>query len=240
MLKHISFFLLSKFAVKIILPMIDKRVLKFLSLLEKNNDRSWFEAHRTDYENARADFLAFVEKLIPAIGAFDPSIEGQLAKNCVFRINRDVRFSKNKSPYKNNMSAYFNKDGKKGDGAGYYIHVQPGKSFMAAGIWQPEGSAISKIRQEIDYNFEEWQKVTGSAKFKKYFPNGLSAENTLIRPPKGYDENNPAIKFLKLKSFVTTSAITDADLYSPSFVKHVATGFAAVKPMIDFINQSLD
>lgn len=220
--------------------MIDKQIIKFLSLLEKNNDRAWFEAHRPEYENARADFLAFVEKLIPAMSVSDPSISGQLAKNCTFRINRDVRFSKNKSPYKNNMSAYFNREGKKGNGAGYYIHVQPGKSFMAAGIWQPEGPALSKIRQEIDYNFSEWQKITGATKFKKHFPNGLSGDNTLTRPPKGYDESNPAINFLKMKSFVTTTQFNDADLYSPSFVKVVASGFGAVKPFIDFINQSLD
>lgn len=220
--------------------MLPKNVLQFLSKLEKNNDRSWFEANRPQYEAAKADFLNVVEKLIPAIAAFDPSIGELQAKNCTFRINRDVRFSKNKAPYKNNMSAYFNREGKKGTGAGYYFHVQPGMSFLAAGIWQPEPAHLASIRQEIDYNYAEWKKITGSAKFKKIFPNGLDKTDTLVRPPKGYAEDNAATEILKLKSYVGRRALPDEMVHNKTLIKEVAAGFAAIKPVIDFLNRALD
>ncbi|HEX2684688.1 MAG TPA: DUF2461 domain-containing protein, partial [Ferruginibacter sp.] len=109
--------------------MLQQSTLKFLKDLQKNNNRNWFEAHRGSYEQARADVIEMVEQLIKGIASFDEPIGKLEAKQCMFRINRDVRFSKNKDPYKSNMSAYFNKDGKKGAGAGYYIHIEPGKSF---------------------------------------------------------------------------------------------------------------
>ncbi len=149
--------------------MLQPSTLKFLTGLQKNNNKAWFEKNRNAYEEAKADFLAMVEKLIPGIAGFDPTIADQLAKNCTFRINRDVRFSKNKSPYKNNMAAYFNKAGKKGNGAGYYLHIEPGKSFAAAGIWQPEPADLAKIRQEIDYNINDWKKIFMESKAKNVY-----------------------------------------------------------------------
>ncbi len=220
--------------------MLPAHIFRFLKDLQKNNDRSWFEAHRPQYENAKAGFLIFTQEVIKGISKFDPPIGELVAKNCTFRINRDVRFSKNKAPYKNNMSAYFNKAGKKGNGAGYYIHIQPGASFAAAGIWQPEPGDLSKIRQEIDYNFVEWKKIINGPAFKKLFPNGIDATDSLIRPPKGYDEDNPAIDFLKLKSFVVRSPIEEASTTSKTFAKDVAKAFQAMQPMINFLNRALD
>ncbi len=127
----------------------------------------------------------------------------------MFRINRDVRFSKDKSPYKNNMAGYFNVDGKKGNGAGYYLHIEPGKSFAAGGIWMPEPKDLIKIRQEIDYSFDDWKKIITNTSFKKTFTEGIKGE-ALVRPPKGYDEDNPAIQFIKQKSFIVTKSFTDA------------------------------
>jgi uncharacterized protein (TIGR02453 family) len=138
------------------------------------------------------------------------------------------------------MSAYFNKAGKKGNGAGYYVHAEPGQSFIAAGIWMPAPEDLAKIRQEIDYNFDEWKQITGSKGFKKQFEKGIDKSNSLVRPPKGYEEENPAIEFLKLKSFVVTKPFTDASLMSESFLKELSRSFKEVKPMIDFINRSLD
>ena len=220
--------------------MLQPQILKFLKDLEKNNDRSWFEANRSRYENAKADFLSFVDELIPVLAKFDPSLSELIGKNCTFRINRDVRFSKNKAPYKNNMSAYFNRAGKKGTGAGYYVHVQPGRCFVAAGIWQPEAADLSKIRQEIDYNFGDWKKIINAAAFKKTFAAGIEKNDTLMRPPKGYNDDNPALEFLKLKSFIASRSFTEEEVMQKDYVKQVAASFKAVKPMIDFINGALD
>ncbi len=218
--------------------MIQVATIKFLKELKRNNNRPWFEEHRKQYENAKTDFLALVEKLVPGIATFDKPIGNLEAKNCLFRINRDVRFSKNKDPYKNNLAAYFNKDGKKGLGAGYYLHIEPGKSFVAGGIWVPEPAVLAGIRQEIDYSFKEWKNIIAAKSFKKNFAEGIKGE-TLTRPPKGYDENNPAIEFIKMKSFIVSRSYTDSDLINKNCIKELTKTFNSMKPLIDFINTSL-
>ena len=219
--------------------MLQSSTLKFLKDLKKNNNKPWFDKNRGQYDTAKGDFLLLVEKVIKGIGAFDGSIANLEAKNCTFRINRDVRFSKNKDPYKNNMAAYFNKDGKKGLGAGYYVHIEPGKSFVAGGIWQPEPAVLSGIRQEIDYSFDEWKKIVEAKAFKKMFSEGLQGE-ALSRPPKNYDINNPAIEYIKRKSFIVTSSFTDKEVQNKNFGKEVAKRFQAMKPLIDFLNKAAE
>ncbi len=215
--------------------MLQSSTLKFLTLLKKNNNRPWFEGQRKHYETAKEDFLIFTENLIAGIAAFDPAIAHLKPKDCLFRINRDVRFSKDKSPYKTNMAAYFNHKGKKGNGAGYYLHIEPGKNFTAGGIWMPEPVVLAGIRQEIDYNFEGWNKIISNTVFKKTFKEGIKGD-ALVRPPKGYNETNPAIKFIKQKSFIVTAPFTDAEVQSKVFVKNTAAAFKAMKPFIDFLN----
>lgn len=220
--------------------MLQPSSLKFLKDLEINNNRSWFEAHRKQYESGKTDFLTITDALIKKIAVFDKPIGDLQAKNCTFRINRDVRFSKNKSPYKNNMAGYFNKEGKKGRGAGYYFHLQPGKSFAAGGIWMPEPDVLAKIRQEIDYNFGEWKKIIQNKLFKNNFPGGLENGESLSRPPKGYDINNPAIHYIKMKNFAVTRSFTDTEMLSKGAVNDIAKTFKALKPMIDFFNRAID
>ncbi len=219
--------------------MLQTTTLKFLKDLKKNNNKPWFDDHRMQYETTRTDFYSMVEKLIPAIATFDEPIGRLTVKECVFRINRDVRFSKDKSPYKNNMACYFNKAGKNGLGAGYYLHIEPGKSIAAGGIWVPEPAILAGIRQEIDYNFTDWKKIIENKKFKKDFTEGITSNETLVRPPKGYAENNPAINFLKMKSFVVRKNLTDADIQHKIFVTEAAKIFKTMKPLIDFINTAL-
>ncbi len=219
--------------------MVQASTLKFLKDLQKNNSKPWFDEHRKQYDNAKADLLVLVAELIKAIAVFDNPIGSLEPKNCIFRINRDVRFSKNKAPYKNNMAVYFNKDGKKGIGAGYYLHIEPGKTFAAGGIWMPETAVLAGIRQEIDYNLKDWKKIIEHKNFKLHFANGLSKEDVLVRPPKGYNEDNPAIEFLKLKSFIVSKPFTETEIQSKTFVKDVAKTFNAMKPMIDFLNTAL-
>jgi uncharacterized protein (TIGR02453 family) len=219
--------------------MLQPLTLKFLKDLKKNNNKMWFDGHRKQYDTVKADFLSLVEQLIQGIASFDKPIGNLEAKNCTFRINRDVRFSKNKDPYKGNLAAYFNKDGKKGIGSGYYLHIEPGKTFAAGGIWMPEPTVLAGIRQEIDYSFTEWKKIVTDKSFRKIFPDGIKGD-VLTRPPKGYDENNPAIEYLKMKSFIVSSPFTDADVQNKNFVKELTKAFRAMKPMIDFLNTSLD
>jgi uncharacterized protein (TIGR02453 family) len=220
--------------------MLQPSILKFLSALKKNNNREWFEIHRKEYEEAKSGFSSFVTGLISSISAFDAPIAALQAKDCMFRINRDIRFSKDKRPYKNNMAAYFNKAGKKGSGAGYYVHIEPGNSFVAAGLWMPPAEDLLKIRQEIDYHFPEWKKLVSAASFKKYFPEGIRSDEMLSRPPKGYQEENPAITYLKMKSYVASRAFSDKEVLDKLFVKEVSKSLEKAKPVIDFINRSLD
>lgn len=218
--------------------MLHSSTLKFLKDLKNNNNKPWFDKNRKQYDAAKEDFLLMVAQVIKGISAFDPSVANLEAKNCTFRINRDVRFSKNKDPYKNNMAAYFNKDGKKGLGAGYYLHIEPGKSFAAGGIWMPEPAVLAGIRQEIDYSFDEWKKIVEGKAFKKIFSEGLQGES-LTRPPKNYDDTNPAIAYIKMKSFIVTSSFTDADVQSKNFTKEVAKRFQVIKPLIGFLNSAI-
>ena len=214
-------------------------VTKFLKSLSNNNNKPWFDAHRPQYETARAEFLEFVGEILKGLEQFDEKFTFLQPKNCVFRINRDVRFSKNKTPYKNNMSAYFNGDGKKSDTAGYYFHLQPGNSFVAMGIWQPEKENLYKIRQEIDYNLKDFKKILSNATFKKNLNKGLDESEKLIRPPKGFEEDNPAIDFIKLKSFVVRASITNKELTEEKFAARLLSIFKAGKPFVDFLNTAL-
>ncbi|MDB5203057.1 MAG: hypothetical protein JWQ27_2466 [Ferruginibacter sp.] len=220
--------------------MIQPATLKFLAKLEKNNDRSWFEANRPAWENVKEAFIQFTDELVKTIAQFDPPIGELQAKQCIFRINRDVRFSKDKRPYKNHVSAYFNKGGKKANGAGYYVHIEPGRCFAAAGIWMPPPADLARIRQEIDYNFEEWRSLLENKNFKKQIPAGLESTEKLVRPPKGYTEDDPAIEYLKMKSFIASRSFTDEEVTTPGFLQKVGKMLEATKPLSDFLNRALD
>jgi uncharacterized protein (TIGR02453 family) len=220
--------------------MIAKDTLKFLKDLKDNNNKPWFTENRHRYERAKENFEELVTGLITGISSFDKDIAEHVAKNCTFRQYRDVRFSKDKTPYKINMGAYFNKGGKQLNTAGYYFHLEPGKSIIAGGLWMPERDPLAKVRQEIDYNLEEWKQVISSKDFKKKFPDGLRETDILKRAPKGYDEENPAIHYLKLKSFVISHPVTDEELTDPKLKAILVRSFSALKPFIDFLNRAIE
>jgi uncharacterized protein (TIGR02453 family) len=220
--------------------MLLSSTLKFLKDLQKNNNKPWFEAHRKEYEEAKNDFAFFIQTVIDKYGKKDESIAHLKAKDCMFRINRDVRFSKDKSPYKNNMGAYINSGGKKSITGGYYFHCQPGRGFAGGGLWMPMPPELSKVRQEIDYNFDEFKKILGSKKFKSVYGDlSRDAEYVLTRVPKGYDADNPAADYLKMKSFVATVNLKDADITSKDLTKKVVTAFETLRPMLEFVNRSI-
>jgi uncharacterized protein (TIGR02453 family) len=219
--------------------MINTETVKFLKVLKKNNSKEWFDQNRKSYEQAKENYLDFVGEVIGRMKKIDNSLADLEPKQCVFRINRDVRFSKNKEPYKTNMGASFSKGGKKVQCAGYYFHLEPGASFIGGGFWMPMAPELNKIRQEIDYNAEAFNKIINKKKFKASF-GSLSESEKLSRPPKGYEAENPAIELLKLKSFVVMTSVKDSELTGKELASTVVDHFEAMMPMIDFLNKAID
>jgi uncharacterized protein (TIGR02453 family) len=220
--------------------MLQSSTLKFLKDLKKNNNKPWFDANRKQYEAAKEDFTAFVQSLIDTYGKKNTSIAHLQAKDCMFRINRDVRFSKDKSPYKTNMGAFINPGGKKSTMAGFYIHIEPGGIFAGGGMYMPMPDELKKVRQEIDYNFSDFKKIISSKKFKTVYGDlDRNAEYTLSRVPKGYEPENPAADYLKLKSFVAVINLKDTDATGAAFKKQVLTAFEALQPLNDFLNEAV-
>jgi len=219
--------------------MLKPATLSFLQQLAANNNKAWFDAHRDEYLLAKENFEQFVSALLEELIAIEPAFRDQKAKDCVFRIFRDVRFSKDKTPYKAHFGAYLSKGGRKYEGAGYYIHIEPGgKSFAGGGLWMPEPSLLKKVRQEIDYNFEEFQSILQEKSFKKYFSR-LEGEQ-LKTLPQGYTADNPAIKFLKMKSFTAGHNFGDTEITSRTFLTKSVNVFTAMRPLVEFLNRAMD
>lgn len=221
--------------------MFHSSTVNFLRELKKNNNKNWFSNHKAAYLSAKDDFENFVQEIIIKISAFDGDIKELQLKNCTFRINRDIRFSKDKSPYKVNMGASFNRGGKNSVFAGYYFHLEPGNSFAGGGLWMPEPLSLKKLRQEIDYCFPEFKKIINSSVFKKQY-SGLEIDKKqmLVNVPKGYDKENPAGAFLKLKSFVAVKYIPDTLLTNKDLVKEAVQAFRALMPLVKFMNRSME
>lgn len=220
--------------------MISKETLGFLRKLGKNNNRDWFEKNKDLYLAAKEDVEKSIEGIIAGIRSFDKRIGSEIsAKKAMFRIYRDVRFSKDKRPYKTNLGASISPGGKMAAAPGYYIHIEPGKAFVAGGMWQPPAPELAKIRQEIDYNFPEFKKIVNDKTFKKYFGT-LDQDDKLVNPPKGYDKENPAIDFLRLKSFIVVAEISEKDVTGKNFVKTVTAALKAMQPLNNFLQRALD
>ena len=219
--------------------MINTETVKFLKVLKKNNSKEWFDQNRKAYEQAKENYLDFVGEILGKMKKIDNSLTDLEPKQCVFRINRDVRFSKNKEPYKTNMGASFSKGGKKIQCAGYYFHLEPGASFIGGGFWMPMAPELNKIRQEIDYNVDAFNKIINKKKFKASF-GSLSESEKLSRPPKGYEADNPAIELLKLKSFVVMTSVKDSELTGKELASLVVDHFETMMPLIDFLNKAID
>ena len=218
--------------------MLQPASISFLEKLAKNNNKAWFDKNRNAYEAAKEDFDVFVTDLLALMPPVDVSFRELKAKDCVFRIYRDVRFSKDKTPYKAHFSAGFSRGGKKFAGAGYYLHTEPGKTFAGGGLWMPDGPLLKAVRQEIDYNFDEFKAIIGTPAFKKLFKN-IEGEQ-LKTLPQGYSADNPAIDYLKMKSFVASHHLADKDITTKAFAAKCADVFTKMKPFVDFLNRSFD
>ena len=196
------------------------------------------DAHRDWYQEAKNDFLSLVSYLLGEMSVVDEGLMGLQPKNCIFRINRDIRFSKDKSPYKNNFGVYMAEGGKKSPNAGYYLHLQPGdESFIGGGMYHPDSEILAKIRQEIDYNASELKHITEKEDFKNFF--GTIQGEKLKRAPKGYEQDHPNIELLKLKDFVVMHKLTDKELEDNKFKEKAIDMFKAMEPFVHYLNVAI-
>ena len=219
--------------------MLQSSTIQFLKSLKKNNNREWFEKNRKQYELAKTDYLDFVTNVLNEIQLFDQSLAELEPKKCVFRLNRDVRFSKNKDPYKTNFGASFSKGAKKIQTAGYYFHLEPGENFVGGGLWMPMAPDLNKVRQEIDYCYKEFSSILKKPAFKSTYGD-MDNSMKLVRPPKGFEIDNPALEYLKLKSFVVTRVVKDAELTDKHLIKNVVKDFKTIAPLVHFLNRAIE
>lgn len=218
--------------------MIKAETLEFLKGVSQHNDREWFAEHKAHYESARQNVLDLISQLLPEISKIDPLISAETdPKKCIMRIYRDVRFSKNKDPYKTNFGVWFSANGKGGNEPGYYLHLQPDNSFLAGGYWMPEASHLKLIRQEIDYNNADFLEIIHEESFASQFV--LSEENKLKKAPKGYDPEDPHIELLKLKSFEVIKALSDQELFHKAIATQITASFKIIYPLVAFLRQAI-
>lgn len=219
--------------------MIKPGTFTFLTDLAKNNDREWFQENKARHDEARNNVLDFTAEVIKGISEFDKTVSPSLdPKTCVMRIYRDVRFSKNKAPYKSNFGAGISQQGKNFNGPGYYIHVHPEECFIAGGCWMPEAEMLKSIRQEIDYNGNDFREIVEETAFTKYFGKP-DQEYVLKTVPKGYSADHPDIEYLKLKSFTFTHILKPKELSGTGSVKSVVEGFAKLHPFMLFLRNAI-
>jgi uncharacterized protein (TIGR02453 family) len=213
-------------------------ILHFLTELEQNNNKEWMDTHRDWYHQAKEEFQSFVRFLLGEMSVIDETLLGLQPKDCTFRINRDIRFSKDKSPYKNNFGVFMSEGGKKSPNAGYYLHIQPSnESFIGGGMYHPASDALAKVRQEIDYNAAELKLITSQKDFKKYFDK-IQGEK-LKRAPKGYQPDHPNIELLKLKDYVVIHKLQDEELTKDIFRNKTIEMFKAMEPFVHYLNVAI-
>ncbi|MCF8369415.1 MAG: DUF2461 domain-containing protein [Bacteroidales bacterium] len=212
-----------------------KSVLLFLSDLKQNNTREWFQDNKKRYDETRQEFDTFINEVIAGIYKFDPSIGMLSAKDCVFRIYRDVRFSADKSPYKTNMGGAISKGGRKSDFAGYYFHLDPEETFIAGGKYMPQADVLKKLRQEVMYNMDEFSRILNKPSFKKTF--GEMEGEKLKKPPKDFPPDFPEIELLKFKSYTVFHKCNITDVTGKDFVNYTVDTFKEMFPFIRFLNR---
>jgi uncharacterized protein (TIGR02453 family) len=222
--------------------MLEPQTLQYLKQLKKNNSKAWFDSHRVAYEAARIDFSNFIQLVIDDLQRTDPSITGLTSKDCLFRINRDIRFSNDKTPYKAHFGASIKREGRKSGYAGYYFHLEPGgATFAGGGLWLPEAGPLKNVRQEIDYNWDEFRSIITAPAFKKTFGDLYKGEDISLRTmPKGYEKDTPGADYLKLKCFIAEKKFSDEELVKADLHKKTVTAFKALHPLLCFINRALE
>ena len=222
--------------------MLNKNTLKFLKDLKLNNSKEWLDDNRKSYENAKSDILTLTSELITSISDLDKTISNAYLdpKKCITRLNRDLRFAKDKTPYKTDYYIVLNKNGKNSPSAFYYLHIEPDNCFVGGGVYNPQPDQLKKIRQEIDYAFDEWTAIINNKKFKKIFPSGINNSGVSNRTLKEFDEANQASEFLRMKGFYTMEKLTDKEIISIDTFDKINFYFKTTKPLVDFLNRAIE
>jgi uncharacterized protein (TIGR02453 family) len=208
-------------------------LFQFLSDLKTHNSKEWFDSNRKEYQLLRDEFLLFISDVLIELGKIDDRFAAMNASKCIFRINRDIRFSKNKDPYKTNFGMNLNLSGSKEFFCGFYLHLEPENTFFAGGTYLPPSAILQSIRQEIDYNATDFKKIVESKKFLHVFE-GITGDS-LSRPPKGYDADNEMINYIKLKSFIAEKRISTADLTSIQLKEMIVEYAELIMPLNNFL-----
>lgn len=213
-----------------------QHTLQFLKNLEENNNREWFQAHRQDYEIAKVSFEKLCQDILSGLSEFQEDLVNTRVRDCIFRINRDIRFSKDKTPYKNFFSAGFGPGGRHSGRIDFYMQIQPGnQSMLGGGMWEPTAAHLASFRQEIDYNPEHLKGIIDTQQFRSYY-NHISGEKVKL-VPKGYSADHPDIELLKYKKLFFYHKFTDKEVLDKDFAKTVISGCAILKPYLDYLNQ---
>lgn len=213
--------------------------LAFLEDLAQNNHKAWFDAHRDDYEAEKARFRQFTQALIEGVAVFEPAVAGVEVKQSVFRINRDIRFSKDKRPYKINFACSISPGGRHSIYANYYFHLQPhDQSFVGGGLYMPPSPVLRRIRQEIDYNAKDFLAIVQDRDFQNTF--GKLMGERLQTAPKGYDRDHPMIDYLRLKSYTVIRTIPDNQMRSGDVGHQILSYFKQMKAFNQFLSQAVD
>ncbi len=221
--------------------MIQNSTFAFLEKLRDNNTSEWFKANEEEYREARADVISFVSQIIQGLSIIDTSIQSQYLEphKCIKRINRDIRFSVNKTPYKTHFFVLFNPGGYKSEAASYYMFLEPNNSFVGGGAYMPPTAVLNKFRKEIEFNLAEWQELISAPSFLKMFPNGVEASSLLKTAPRGFDKDSQAIEYLRMKGYHTIRTLSNNELTSAKAVSSVLNAYKGVHPMVRFLNASL-
>lgn len=215
-----------------------EKVFAFLSDLSQNNNREWFTRNKERYQESLDQFRELTEGLIAGISTFDPSLDGIDARKAIFRIYKDVRFSKDKLPYKTHFGCWMTKGGRKSTDAGYYFHLEPGKSFAAAGVWMPPAEQLKLIRQEIMYNPETYLKLINDPLLHKKYERG-GKEDMLKRGPAGFPQDFPHIDELKYKHYIFSRPKKNSDLTGSKAATILTDDFHGLYPLVSYLNQAM-
>ncbi len=213
-----------------------QHTLQFLKNLEENNNREWFQAHRHDYEIAKASFEKLCKEILSGLAEVQEDLVNTKVKDCIFRINRDIRFSKDKSPYKKFFSAAFGPGGRSSGRIDFFLQIQLGnQSSLGGGMWEPTSDHLATFRQEIDYNPEHLKSIINEPKFRAYYDN-ISGEK-VKNVPKGYSADHPDIELLKYKQLFFYHKYPDTEVMEENFAKEVIKGCLILKPYLDYQNE---
>ncbi|KOS07986.1 hypothetical protein AM493_19460 [Flavobacterium akiainvivens] len=220
--------------------MITKDTLQFLEDLKNNNYRDWFQANQDRYEDYKKDYRDTVDAFLDVMKPLDETLEPLEFKDCSYRINRDIRFSKDKTPYKTHMGIWMCEGKKNTNLAGYYVHIEPDSGFAGGGLYMPEASELKKVRREIDGFYDELEDILNAPDFKKVYGRLDTDEGMVLKSaPKDFDKNHPAIELLKFKTFLATAKLSKKDLLSKTFVQDTAEKLIVLKPLVEFLNRAL-